>query len=626
MSTSISDLQKRKKRGLRNAILAIIAVALVAALVLYQRHVQGLDKVKEEPVSVMNADIEKGQIAKINIQPDFLFQKFEVELKDGTKYKVTGAHFESKDTRELTAKGIRLNYDSPASDLRALPSYIMLGLFAVLIFMQVGQSFGISFMKAAKLSDVRFKDVAGNDEAKSAAQELVDYLKDPTKYESIGAKFPKGIIMDGPPGTGKTLLAKAIAGEANANFLAVSGSDFSSMFVGVSGMKVRGMFARAARAAPCVLFIDEIDAIGGHRLSEGTASAREMGSTLNSLLTQMDGFMPNSGVVVIAATNRIELLDPALLRSGRFDRHIHVQLPTLKEREQILKLHAAKIKVGEFDFTAVAKVCIQMSGADLANVMNQAALIALNKGSVEVTTAHGLAGRDRLIMGDARHSQARSMSLELRRTLARHEVGHALTGMVYGPYQVTRISILPRGQSLGQTMLNPQEDALLHRDKDLYGQIRVLLGGRAGEISADNTQTTGASDDLKRATALAMDLVARYGMRDGRLLVVTEKSSDSLRREVEFEAELILGNCLGEARAAINKYRDLYDRMVDELLEKEELDEERVTAFYHEIYGSRLSAAKPTQPVEPVQITEVDMIEQISPLPADDVDDNLKVD
>ena len=603
MTNTISKI-KDKKKIQKILLTAFAAIFIVAISFLIYKKFNHSDPIQELPVSQMIHDVDNGFVKSIKVLPDYL-ASFKVELKEGSKcpaekptnstkdcsispikYMVSGPHFDIRDIKDFERKGVEFGYHQPPMDTRFLPSYLILILFGVLVIVTVGQSFGLSLMKVGKKSNVKFIDVAGNEEAKTAMQEVVDYLESPKRYESFGAKFPKGIIMDGPPGTGKTLLAKAIAGEAGANFMAVSGSDFGSMFVSVSGMKVQGIFARARRSAPCVLFIDEIDAVGGHRLSEGTAVAREMSSVLNSLLVQMDGFESNSGVIVIAATNRIELLDPALLRSGRFDRHIHVQLPTLNERDQILRLHAKSIKTGDFDFSVVSKACIGMSGADLANVVNQAALIAVNESATSVETKHGIQGRNRVVMGDARLSQARNMTSKTKNILAIHEAGHALIGMVHGPDEVTCISIIPRGKSLGQTMFSPSDEVLVHDKTNLVARIRLLLGGRAAEQYVGNIQTTGASDDLVRASKIATDIFGQYGMGED-LLCSSNQSSDAYKHEIEGLANKLLSNCLKEAIETIQEHIATFDAIVEELLANEEIDESGIkkimerTGFSH---------------------------------------------
>jgi cell division protease FtsH len=564
------------------------AISTVCALVMCVLYAQSKINQPPEPVemniSQLSKDASKGLIKEVKITPGFLFHTFEVETKAGDKFRSKGPHLEMSTAAQWADFGVSIKYADAPSDWRNLPSYLSLVLIAILVVVTIGQTLGFNFMKTASKSDVKFNDVAGSSESKSAMQEVVSYLRDPKRYESIGAKFPKGIIMDGPPGTGKTLLAKAVAGEAGANFIAVNGSDFSSKFLGVSGSKVRQVFSKARKQAPCVLFIDEIDALGGKRLAESTAVAREMSSTLNSLLVQMDGFESNSGVIVIAATNRIELLDAALLRSGRFDRHISVQLPSIDEREEILKIHAKTVSMAsDFDYRCIAQACIGMSGADMANVINQAALIAIDASVSEVTTRHGLQARDRVIMGDARLSQAAVMTPEVKRLLAIHEVGHALVGMVFGPDQVDRISIVPRGGSLGQTFLSPKEERFIYERSHLLCRLRMLLGGLAAEMTVAKTQTTGASDDLARASKLALEFVGQFAMSEDAYLVITPESSDSMKQKMENSANQLLQDCMNDAKNAIQSKRVVFDKMVEKLIQDEEIYQSDVALFHQEL-------------------------------------------
>lgn len=577
--SGISEIY-RKKENQRKWIIGFgLALVFAFSAKWAQNHFWGEKPIVQETTGKMNADLLSKQVTKISVIPDYLFQGFEITLKDGSKYKTTGPHIDAKDAKELQVNGVELVYEQPKTDWRGLPTYLLLGILFVAMSTSLFQALGISFKRSATRSFTKFSDVAGNPEAKVAFQEVVDYLIDPKKHEHLGARFPNGIIMAGPPGVGKTLFGRAVAGEANANFMYTSGSDFQSMFMSMSSMKIKAFFARARRNAPCIVFIDEIDAIGGKRLSEGTAIAREMGSTLNQLLVQMDGFEPNSGVVVIAATNRLELLDPALLRSGRFDRHIHMVNPTLNEREEILRIHGKKLKTENFDFRAVAYACFGMSGADLENLVNQAALIAARDGASAVTTAHGHAARNRLRMGDARYTQAATFSAETRSILAKHESGHAVVGMVKGNDPVTHVSVIPRGQSLGQTMMTPEHERVLHEKHHLENHIRMLLGGRAAEIIASKTLTTGASDDLNKASELALDMVSSYGMYEG-LLRITEKSSESLRFLAEKEAQSLLSKFMLEATEIIEKNRVVFDAMVDLLEREEEIDGEGMLKMY----------------------------------------------
>ena len=585
-NSAISDLVKKKVVQKRWLMISIVVVLAIFSSILAQNHFFGAKPTPIESIGRMNSDLSEGKVKKIVVVPDFLFQNYEIEMKDGSKYKARGPHIDIRQSQDLQSKGVDLVFNQPSTDWRGLPHYLLIGILFVAMSISLVQSMGLSFTKAAKKSTTKFSDVAGNEEAKQAFEEVVQYLKDPKMYEKLGARFPKGIVMDGPPGTGKTLLGRAVAGEANANFMYTSGSDFQSMFMGMSSMKIRSFFARARRNAPCVVFIDEIDAIGGKRLSEGTAIAREMGSTLNQMLVQMDGFEANNGVIVVAATNRIELLDPALLRSGRFDRHIHMQLPTLSEREEILRIHGKGLKTNDFDYHAVAKACIGMSGADLENLINQAALISARDGKSSVTTADGLAARNRIRMGDSRHTQAKSFTSHTRRILAAHEAGHALVGMAIGQDPVTYISIVPRGQSLGQTMITPSEDRVLHEQNELLNHICLLLGGRAAETMVTDTLTTGASDDLNKASEIALEMVRSFGMA-GSLLRVTDQSSDLLKNEAEKKAKEILNDGMKKALGLIEAHRDVFDAMVSELEENGEIDNPGMFGFYKKLHASQ---------------------------------------
>lgn len=573
---AVSEILRKNNVRKRWAIFLVSALVLLVAAQLFTS--SSHPALESQRISTMHADLAAGKVVVLQVEPSLLSNTFTVELKDGTRYETNGPRLDLAEARALQSQGVQVSFQQPAADYTALPHYLLIAILIVAMLASLGQSVGITFTRSASRSTTKFADVAGNLEAKEALAEVVQYLKDPDRYEKLGARFPRGVIMDGPPGTGKTLLGRAVAGEANASFMACSGSDFQSMFVGMSSMKIRSFFARARRNAPCLIFVDEIDAIGGKRLSEGTAVAREMSSTLNQLLVQMDGFEANAGVIVVAATNRIELLDPALLRSGRFDRHIHVQLPTLQEREDILRIHGRKLHGVRFEFAALARACIGMSGADLENLLNQAALIAAHQGASQVSQEHALLARDRLLMGDPRHAHGQAMDERTRRILAAHEAGHAVVGMVCGPDPVTRVSIVPRGQSLGQTMMTPVAERVVHEKTVLLDHIRLLLGGRAAEELAMCTQTTGAADDLARASELALELVGRYGMRQG-MLRVTDKSSDTLRFAAERQAEELLGSCLTEAKQVIEQHREVFDAMVAELILREEIGEAKMLEF-----------------------------------------------
>ena len=427
---------------------------------------------------------------------------------------------------------------------------------------------------------MRFTDVAGAEEAKKNLMEVAAYLKAPRRYEAIGAVFPRGVILHGAPGTGKTLLAKALAGEAGAHFLAVNGSEFGSMLIGVAAAKVRRQFARARALAPCVLFIDEIDAVGGRRLEEGSAAAREMGATLNALLVEMDGFGDNSGVIVVAATNRLAALDPALLRSGRFDRRIQLNLPNLKERGEILQIHGHKIKLAKgIDFLDLARQTIGFSGADLANLMNQAALLAVHQNAEHVEMAQLLRARNVMLMGEESRSTLAMLDNKTRHRLAIHECGHAVVAMAGGLDPVTCVSIVPRGLSLGQTFLSPVKDPLLLSQQALLNQINILVAGRVAEEIFSKSISTGADDDIARATALALAIVGRHGMTDFGMMHVGEGASPQLRYAAECRAIELIDQARGRAGQILNANHSLVERMALRLVDVEEMDHFELRQF-----------------------------------------------
>lgn len=587
-SASIADNEAKdptppkRFKPTKKMVLAIVLATIATGLVgwrgyqAYQDRLEAKERV--QPYSRFASDVDAGKVKRLEVKTDFLGQEVEVKLKDDKKYTVTMPHIETDKARELAQLGIEVEFKKPADDygryVSMIPGVLLLVMMGAMMF--PGMIGGGGFKRTAKPT-TRFDDVAGADEAKAALQDIVSYLRDPQAYERLGAKFPKGVIMYGDPGTGKTLLARAVAGEAGASFFAVSGSDFSSMFVGVSGMKVRSLFAKARKMAPCILFVDEIDAIGGKRLSEGTATAREMGSTLNQLLVQMDGFEDNTGVVVIAATNRLELLDPALLRPGRFDRKIHMPAPSLKEREAILKIHAKKVSVEDgFDHARLARSTIGMSGAELANVINLAAIMAAKEGADRVTVSHALRARDMTVMGEAREGLSQSFDEATRKVLAVHEAGHAVTALAIGPDPVTRVSIIPRGRALGVTMMSPSQDRFIIDDAHLHAQLCILLGGRAAEQLVLNTRTTGARDDLSRATQLVREMVCAYGMNDLGLMNIDENASDEMRFVSDRMIQTILSQAMDKTIELLRANRQLLDNLTEALLEKEEIDESDV--------------------------------------------------
>ena len=436
------------------------------------------------------------------------------------------------------------------------------------------------FRMGAGTHRLRFTDVAGAEEAKKNLMEVAAYLKAPRKYEAIGAVFPRGVILHGAPGTGKTLLAKALAGEAGAHFMAVNGADFGSMLIGVAAAKVRRQFARARALAPCVLFIDEIDAVGGKRLEEGSAAAREMGATLNALLVEMDGFGDNSGVIVVAATNRLAALDPALLRSGRFDRRIQLNLPSLKERADILQIHGRKITLAKgIDYLELARQTIGFSGADLANLMNQAALLAVHQNAEVVDMTMLLRARNVMLMGEESRSTLAMLDGQTRHRLAIHECGHAIVAMAGNLDPVTAVSIVPRGLSLGQTFIAPLKDMLLHSQHALLNQINILVAGRVAEEIFSKSISTGADDDIARATELALAIVGRHGMTDFGMMHVGEQASPQLRYAAECRAIELIDQARSRAGQILNANFSVVERMALRLVDVEEMDQFELRQF-----------------------------------------------
>ena len=446
----------------------------------------------------------------------------------------------------------------------------------------MGKSNAKVYVKSAE--GIKFDDVAGEDEAKENLTEVVNYLHDPSKYQEIGASMPKGILLVGPPGTGKTMLAKAVAGEANVPFFSMSGSEFVEMFVGMGASKVRDLFKQAKEKAPCIVFIDEIDAIGQKRSGGQYGGNDEREQTLNQLLTEMDGFADNTGVIILAATNRPESLDPALTRPGRFDRRVPVELPDLKGREDILKVHAKKVKLAEnVDFNVVARMASGASGAELANIVNEAALRAVRKGRKLVTQEDMLAAFEFVIAGSEKKG---SVLTEFEKKLvAYHEVGHAMVAYKQKNAEpVQKITIVPHTEgSLGYTLLMPEEDKTNLRTRDeLMAKIAVSMGGRAAEEVVMNTMTNGASQDIQEATSIARNMVAMYGMSDAVGMVAL----GSVRNQyldggygldcaqdtaaiMDREVKRILDECYKDAVQVIRDNREDMDKVVAYLLEKE---------------------------------------------------------
>ena len=505
----------------------------------------------------------------------------------------------------LAAQGVKVKEEivEDISFITMILSYVMMFgiafLFMSLITRRMGgegMMGGISKNKAKvymeKKTGVTFQDVAGQDEAKESLQEIIDFLHNPLKYTEIGAKLPKGALLVGPPGTGKTLIAKAVAGEAGVPFFSISGSDFVEMFVGLGASRVRDLFKEAAKVAPCIIFIDEIDAVGGAR-DNRFGSNSEHDQTLNSLLGEIDGFDSTKGIVVLAATNRPETLDKALLRPGRFDRRIIMDTPNFQGRLDTLKVHTRKIRLAEdVDLKKIAQTASGAVGADLANLVNEAALRAVRKGRKLVTQEDLLTAFETVMMGSEKKNSVRTETE--RRMTAYHEVGHALVAALEkNAMPVSKITIIPRtGGSLGATMYIPDEEKNLYTREDLIAKIHALLGGRAAEEVVFGTMTTGASNDLQRATGLARDMIARYGMsKELGLLsptVVTNQyldgqssldCSQEIAATVDKAARSLLESCYEENKKLLSENRGLLDEISEYLLTKETITGEELMAY-----------------------------------------------
>ena len=443
-----------------------------------------------------------------------------------------------------------------------------------------------------------FADVAGVDEAKEDVQELVEFLRDPSRFQKLGGRIPRGVLMVGQPGTGKTLLAKAIAGEAKVPFFSISGSDFVEMFVGVGASRVRDMFDQAKKQSPCIIFIDEIDAVGRHRGAGLGGGHDEREQTLNQLLVEMDGFGGNDGVIVIAATNRPDVLDPALLRPGRFDRQVTVGLPDIRGREQILKVHMRKVPLAEnVEASKIARGTPGFSGADLANLVNEAALFAARAGVRTVGMQQFELAKDKIMMGAERRSMV--MSEKEKLNTAYHEAGHAIVGRLMPEHDpVYKVSIIPRGRALGVTMFLPEEDRYSHSRRHIVSQITSLFGGRVAEemtLGKDGI-TTGASNDIQRATEIARNMVTKWGLSDtmgplmydeggeevflGRSAAQPSKAmSDETALAIDKEVRSIIDECYEKARSILEEHRSKMDMMADALMQYETIDSEQIDAI-----------------------------------------------
>ena len=551
-------------------------------------------------VTIVESLMIEGELRAPRIVEGQEFQKFTVMLPG----EITAELLAELEQQDIEISGKLQTRGWGTLLLGALP-WLLFIAFWIWIFrtMQGGgnRAFQFGRSKAKLISPdtpkVTFADIAGADEAKEELEEIIEFLKDPQRFSRLGGRLPKGVLLVGPPGTGKTLLARAVAGEAGRPFFQMSGSDFVEMFVGVGASRVRDLFEQGKAHAPCIIFIDEIDAVGRHRGAGLGGGHDEREQTLNALLVEMDGFEANEGVILLAATNRPDVLDPALLRPGRFDRQVVVDLPDVRGREGILRVHAKKLPLaGDVELKIVAKGTPGLSGADLANICNEAALLAARDGSTKVSMAHFEEARDKVMLGAERRSMVLTDSE--RKLTAYHEAGHAVIGLrLPGLDPVHKVTIVPRGRALGITATLPQEDRHSYTKKWLEGQLCMLFGGRVAEEMVFGAEqiTTGAGNDIERATALARQMVTRFGMSEiiglmaigqgdqevflGRDLVQRREVSEHTSQQVDQEIKRVLDEAHEHARELVAEHRDLLEVLAQALLDRETLDAADVAAL-----------------------------------------------
>ncbi len=600
------------KYVVRNLILFF--VVLVGLGVLFSTASLTGDKPKEIDLSTLAAQIGRDEVKSIEIRGNEL----RIALKDGTAQEAVKESGDSLvsalrdfgvEPEKLQAVELAVKEPGGFSYwmsvlLPIILPFLLIGGFIYLMMrnvqgqnmraMMFGQSSAREVPKDGK-NRVTFKDVAGVKEAKEELTEVVDFLRNPKKFSALGAKIPKGVLLMGSPGTGKTLLARAVAGEANVPFLHISGSEFVEMFVGVGASRVRDLFAKAKKTAPCIIFIDEIDAVGRQRGAGLGGSHDEREQTLNQILTEMDGFEPNAGVIVLAATNRPDVLDPALLRPGRFDRRVVIDPPDLNDREEILKIHAKKKPLAaDVNLRKLAERTPGFSGADLANLMNEAAILAARKDKTEVTEAMLLDSVEKVMLGPERKSYV--MNDHEKKVTAYHEAGHALVAHFSKHADpVHKISIISRGFAAGYTIKLPTEDKRMHTKSEFIDDIAVMLGGYVAEKDIFNELTTGASSDLRKATSLAKDMITRFGMSDvlpprtygeheemiflGKEIHSQRDYSEKVAQQIDEEVAALIQNGKAQAEKIIREQRAKMDKVVEVLLKNETIEKEEFAAL-----------------------------------------------
>jgi len=580
--------------------LALWMVIGLIVILLFQLFQQNQSPRGEIVFSDFLKKVETGEVREVTLKGNNVSGR----LSDGSSFRTYTADYPDL-VKSLKDRGVKIDVKPAETNswlavvLQWVPMLLFIGVWIFFMRqMQGGGAKALSFGKARarliseKQNKVTFQDVAGVDEAKEELREIIEFLKDPPKFQKLGGKIPKGVLLVGPPGTGKTLLAKAIAGEANVPFFSISGSDFVEMFVGVGASRVRDLFEQGKKHAPCIIFMDEIDAVGRHRGAGLGGGHDEREQTLNQLLVEMDGFETNEGVILIAATNRPDVLDPALLRPGRFDRQVVVARPDVKGREEILKVHARRIPLApKVDLKVLARGTPGFSGADLANLVNEAALLAARHDKKVVEMIDFENAKDKVLMGVERRSMI--ISETEKKTIAYHEAGHALVAdLLPGADPLHKVTIIPRGRALGLTQQLPADDKYNYSRDYLVNRITILLGGRAAEEIVFQQQTTGAGDDLEKATDMARKMVCEWGMSDrmgpltfgkgeehiflGREVARPKDFSEETAVLIDSEIKRIVMECATRARHMIETNLEKLHALARALLERESLDGEEI--------------------------------------------------
>ena len=592
---------KKQDKKIYAIITIIIAIAIVAIIAVAMYFNSNDQKDKELPYTDLIKEISYGNIEKVEMTVGSTKLKVKIKNQDEEKTAIvpnTQSFMELIQQKvpegnelELIQKPQKAITKIPSAIISLLPTAIMVALFVMIFKMQGLGEKGKVYEETERKTKVTFKDVAGLDEEKQELIEIVDFLKKPKKFLEMGAKIPKGVLLYGKPGTGKTLIAKAIAGEANVPFISMSGSEFIEMFAGLGASRVRKLFEKARKLSPCIVFIDEIDAIGSRRTSNSGAES-ENNQTLNQLLVEMDGFESEETIIVLAATNRPEMLDKALLRPGRFDRQITIASPDLKGREEILKIHARDMKIAEdVSFENIAEDTAGFTGAELANILNEAAIIATKKGHKVIENIDIDEATKKVTVGLEKHS--RVISDKDKRLTAYHEAGHAIVSQ-FLPTQtaVKEISIIPRGVAGGYTMYKSNEDKYYISKTEMEEKLIALLGGRAAEKIALDDISTGASNDIEVATKVAKDMVTVYGMSDKIGPISLKNDNDdpyaiqmfgeNIEDSVGQEVKKLIDTAYSDAQTILREHMDLLHQIAGALLEKEKITEEEFKKFFGE--------------------------------------------